>query len=76
MARAEGVSPLWRKSSACLPRECIEVASRGEHILVRDSADAGGAVLEFGNDQWRNFICKITSRQGSDRKAPWSAVWP
>lgn len=63
MAAAEGVvPPLWRKSSACLPRECVEVASHGGHILVRDSTDADGAVLEFGSDQWRNFILEIASR--------------
>jgi len=74
MAKAAEVSPLWRKSSACLPSECVEVATDGRHILVRDSADGGGAVLEFGSDQWRNFIREIGSRQGSDRKAPRRAV--
>jgi Domain of unknown function (DUF397) len=74
MTRAAAVRPLWRKSSACLPRECVEVASHGGHVLVRDSADASGAVLEFGNGQWRNFIREIASRRGSGRKAPGRAA--
>jgi hypothetical protein len=65
MATSEGTQLQWRKSSACLPRECVEVASHEGYVLVRDSADASGAVLEFRNDQWRNFMAETSSRLGS-----------
>jgi hypothetical protein len=76
MATAEGAAPRWRRSSACLPSECVEVASHGGYILVRDSADAAGMLLEFENDQWRNFIRKLSSSHGSGRKAPRAAMRP
>jgi Domain of unknown function (DUF397) len=47
----------WRKSSACLPSDCVEVASIDGHVLIRDSADkAGSHVLLFCGDQWSVFI--------------------
>jgi Domain of unknown function (DUF397) len=60
MTAREG-EPRWRKSSACLPRECVEVATRKGHILIRDSVDATGPVLEFEKDQWRKFVGEISS---------------
>ena len=51
----------WRKSSSSMVSECIEVASTENRILIRDSADRSGAVLEFPDQDWRAFTGRITA---------------
>ncbi len=50
----------WRKSSYSGPNggECVEVATAGA-VLVRDTADRGGAVLTFTAEAWRAFTATI-----------------
>ncbi len=50
----------WRKSSYSGGNggQCVEVAAPG-HVLVRDTQDRAGAVLEFGPDAWREFAAKV-----------------
>ena len=50
----------WRKSSYSGPNggECVEVATAGT-VLVRDTADRGGAVLTFTTNAWRAFTSTI-----------------
>lgn len=47
----------WRKSSYCdtYGDACVEVAFTGE-VLVRDSKDPDGAVLEFSPQSWDAFV--------------------
>lgn len=47
---------LWRRSNACNPTECVEVAFDQNRVLVRDSKQRGSAVLEFTRAQWQSFI--------------------
>lgn len=54
----------WRKSSACDPSECVEVASCGDYVLIRDSDDGAGPILEVRLHQWRAFIHDLNSRFG------------
>lgn len=60
---ASGVS--WRRSSACLPSECVEVAAIGGYVLIRDSADgtAPRQVLRVAYDRWRAFIRDLASER-------------
>lgn len=46
----------WRKSSYSgnSGGQCVEVAAPGP-VLVRDSKDPHGAVLEFHPEAWRHF---------------------
>lgn len=46
----------WRKSSYSGNNggQCVEVATNGP-VLVRDSNDPHGAVLEFTPESWRRF---------------------
>jgi hypothetical protein len=63
MSAADGSAGAWRKSSACLPSDCVEVASVGGQVLVRDSADAAGArMLVLSRDQWSAFTRHIARR--------------
>jgi hypothetical protein len=57
MPVADACAIAWRKSSACLPSDCVEVATTDGQVLIRDSADkAGGCVLMFRGDQWSVFV--------------------
>lgn len=46
----------WRRSSTCIPSDCVEVATLAHEVFVRDSADPGGPVLRVSRAGWRSFI--------------------
>ncbi len=48
----------WRRSTRCSTGACLEVRRGGKDdgVQVRDSKDANGSVLTFGQDAWRAFI--------------------
>ena len=48
---------IWRKSSYSGNNggQCVEVAARGV-VLVRDSKNPHGPVLEVNPEMWRKFI--------------------
>jgi Domain of unknown function (DUF397) len=50
---------LWRRSSACNPVECVEVAFSGHLIFVRDSKDPSGPLLEFSPPAWGDFLREV-----------------
>lgn len=71
MSAVDGSSVAWRKSSACLPSDCVEVASTHGHVLIRDSADkAGGHVLMFCSGRWSAFIRDLAGGQHGKRELP------
>jgi len=49
---------VWRKSSASGPYSdnCVEVAEVDDRVLVRDSKNPDGPVLQFTRDQWATFV--------------------
>ena len=51
----------WRKSSRSPdgPPGCLECATVGERIGVRDSNDPGGGMLVFGRQAWTEFIAGV-----------------
>ena len=49
---------VWRRSSFCIPSDCIEVTSYRGQILIRDSAASGGRILSFPNHAWQMFIAR------------------
>lgn len=51
---------VWRKSSASADAgNCVEIASADSSVLVRDSYDQSGTMLEFTSTQWRSFMRRI-----------------
>jgi len=51
---------IWRKSSASgNGADCVEVASWKASVLVRDTSDRHGTILEFSPAQWRSFLRSI-----------------
>ncbi|XRQ10290.1 DUF397 domain-containing protein [Actinomadura welshii] len=51
----------WRKSSASSTDDCVEVASLGPVVLVRDSRDRSTGVLAFDSAQWNSLLTAIQS---------------
>jgi Domain of unknown function (DUF397) len=37
---------------------CVEVAAAGRHVLVRDSKDRDGSVMQYPGDAWQAFLAK------------------
>jgi hypothetical protein len=51
--------PTWRKSSFSADQgNCVEIASEGRSVLVRDSRDRD-VVLAFSVARWSAFMCRI-----------------
>lgn len=46
----------WRKASASVETDCVEVAFHNAEILVRDSKDRTGTVLAFTRGEWDAFV--------------------
>jgi Domain of unknown function (DUF397) len=53
----------WRRSSACIPSNCVEVAAYGHEVWIRDSASPYGHVLRVPGTIWRPFIRGIVLGQ-------------
>jgi hypothetical protein len=50
----------WRKSSANGSNgECVEIACTGPALLVRDSSQPSGVLLEFTPTQWSAFLNRV-----------------
>ncbi|MFI7605359.1 DUF397 domain-containing protein [Micromonospora sp. NPDC049366] len=49
---------IWRKSSYSDNNggACVELATKGADIMVRDSKNPGGAVLRFHSNAWNAFV--------------------
>jgi Domain of unknown function (DUF397) len=64
--RDEYAAAAWRKSSASISGgECVEVAPWHSFVLVRDSRNRAGGVLNVTRDQWREFLEYIQGESGS-----------
>jgi len=53
----------WKKSTASLSSECVEVARAGETIFVRDSKNPSGPVLAFSGAEWEAFLIGVRDGQ-------------
>jgi hypothetical protein len=53
-------SAIWRKSRRSANEgNCVEIASAGASVLVRDSRDRYGAVLAVTSTGWRRLLERI-----------------
>ena len=55
------VSPHWRKSSASKETDCVEVATLGSAVLVRDSRARSAGTLVLASAQWGALVTTIRS---------------
>ena len=58
MANFEEPCIAWRKSKASNTGSCVEVAVVGGSVLVRDSADSSGPMLELPPAAWSAFLAR------------------
>lgn len=66
----EALGAHWRKSSKSLfDNECIEACSAAGRVLVRDSKNSDGPVLDFTEWDWTAFIAAVgkLSARGRDQ---------
>jgi hypothetical protein len=50
----------WRKASRSLNNgACVEAASSRATVLVRDSVDRSGPVIQYGAPTWRLFLHSV-----------------
>jgi Domain of unknown function (DUF397) len=56
---ARPVESAWRKASFCGSTECVEVARRGDVIMLRDSSQPNGDMLEYTVEEWRFFVRNV-----------------
>jgi hypothetical protein len=49
----------WWKSSKSSSSSCVEVATDGDQVRVRDSKDPSGAVLTFDRAAFKDFITQV-----------------
>jgi Domain of unknown function (DUF397) len=73
MVAQPGQNPriIWRKSSASAGAgECVEVASSGSSVLMRDSRDRSGVMLEFTTAQWLGLLRRIKDEVAAPRLSP------
>lgn len=55
---------VWRKSSASADAgNCVEVACADSFVMIRDSYDQSGTMLEFTPTPWRSFVRQIRCNQ-------------
>ncbi|GII31049.1 DUF397 domain-containing protein [Planotetraspora mira] len=53
----------WRTASRCTGGNCVEVATAGEIVAVRDSKDPEGPVLVYTASEWSEFAAKVRKGQ-------------
>jgi hypothetical protein len=54
------VEVAWRKSTRSNPSgNCVEFAELPGKVLVRDSKNPDGGIIEFAPDAWRKFIAAV-----------------
>jgi hypothetical protein len=59
----------WRKSSASdAAPNCVEIASTGPSVVVRDSRDPSGALLAFTSAHWSAFLERVRSGEAGDQR--------
>lgn len=55
----------WRTSKASADGpNCVEIASDDESVLVRDSRNPSGTMLEFPPGQWTSFLRRVRDENG------------
>ena len=56
MELSRSIPVQWRKSSSSVAGECVEVASYGHAVFLRDSQDRDGSMLTFSAPAWHSFV--------------------
>ena len=58
------IGPEYRKSSFSQERHaCVEVATGGDSVLVRDSKNPNGPKLTFTLQEWTAFVAGVRNNE-------------
>jgi hypothetical protein len=49
---------VWHRGR-CDSGACVEVATTGDAVLVRNSADPGGTLVALSRDEWQGFLAEV-----------------
>jgi len=60
----------WRRSSFCASGECVEIATRDDMVLVRDSKAPQAGILSFNADEFRSFVRGVVAGEFNDLVDP------
>jgi hypothetical protein len=60
---------VWRKSEVSGTTNCLEVAVAAGSVLIRDSANPEGVVLEFPPAAWSIFLVRARAKDWDLRRA-------
>lgn len=52
---------MWRRSARCGTGNCVEVATVGDTVLIRDSKDPSAGSITCTAGQWAGFLSAIRS---------------
>jgi Domain of unknown function (DUF397) len=47
---------VWHRGRACESGACVEVATTGDTVMVRSSADPSGIHVTLSRDEWQEFL--------------------
>jgi hypothetical protein len=56
MLRTDPSVLMWHKSPFSQAGHCVEVATKGEAVLIRDSKNQEGPILSVSSSAWRQFV--------------------
>jgi hypothetical protein len=51
----------WERSTFCASGSCVEVATIGPDIAVRDGKDTDQPYLRFSRTDWHAFLDRVTN---------------
>jgi hypothetical protein len=52
----------WRKARRSMGNgNCVEIASSGAEIMIRDSKNPAGPVLKYADSAWMTFVASARS---------------
>jgi Domain of unknown function (DUF397) len=49
----------WQRPTICASSSCVEVATIGDTIAIRDSKDPESPVLTYDRDEWQAFVAGV-----------------
>ena len=63
-------APVWLKSTFSSSGNCVEVAIMKGRVLVRNSRNRQGAILEFNPAEWTAFLSGVRAGEFSEATSP------
>jgi len=59
MATVDNEQMSWQRSTTCADSACVEVASWGEHVYLRDGKSPDSGLLCVARSDWEAFRSRV-----------------